>query len=257
MATNAELAELLAFGVPFGTVWPARPPRPLLDKDAREHSLERLREFISLLVFRRTMAKNEAPKGFQIPKERIHVYQPDDPYDIELPAIAFVPGRGFHEEWGLGPPRPIEDTADVFAPGTVLVQQSDYVEIFTIEVLSAKHATRRAIVAGLKQALRATDTSLSTDLSLPSYFDQIARFWLDESTYIDEPESVKNRRRAQMFVELRVAEVFLVDYVTMTSIVDLGGSDASEVFDGNLWLDFGTTPVDTRIIRPECAGDSP
>lgn len=255
--TNEEIANLLAFGVPMGTVWPPRPPRPLNDKDAREQALERLAEFISLLVFRRTMEPNVPPRGFQLPRDRIHVYQPDDLKDVEFPAIAFLPGRGMHVPQGLGPPLPMEDTQDVYGAGTVLVKQSDYVETFTIEVLSAKHAFRRAIVAGLKQALRSTDTTLSTDLSLPGYFDQVARFWLDESTYIDDnPEVVKNRRRAHLFVELTVPEVFLIDYVELRPIVDLGGADASEVYDGNLWLDFGETPFNSGTARSRCSGDS-
>jgi hypothetical protein len=248
---DAAVADLLAFGRPLGTVWPARPPRPLPDKDAREHSLEVLREFISRLVFRRTMEENVEPQGFQVPLDRIHIYQPDDPKEAGFPSIGFLPGRGFHESYGLGPPLPVENTVDVFGPGTVLVRQSDYVELFTIEILSAKHAVRRAIVAGLKTALRANDSSLSTDLKLANYFDQTARFWLDESTYMQEAAAVRNRRRAHLFVELRVAEVFLVDYVNMKLIVDLGGVEATEVYDGNLFLDFG----ETSLVERRCSDD--
>lgn len=255
MPTYDEIAELLAFGKPMGVTWPPRPPRPLPHKDAREYALERLRTFISLLVFRRTMETSRPAQGFRLKEPRIHIYQPDDVHDLTPPAMAFLPGRGFHEPLGLGPPLPIEGTIDKYGQGTVLVWQSDYTELFTIEVFSAKHAIRRAIVAGLKTVLRANETSLSTDLLLPEYFDQVARFWLNESTYLDNPEVVKNRRTAHLFVELVVPEVFLIDYVTLTSIIDLGGPDANEVYDGNVFLDFGETPVDPSILRSRCAED--
>jgi hypothetical protein len=246
------IAELFAFGRPIGEVWPRRPDRPLADKDAREHALEQLRKFISLLVFRRTMEPGAPARGFRVPIDQIHVYQPDDAKLIKLPAIGFLPARGHHEEFGLGPPQPIEETQDVYGPGTVLVYQSDYVELFTVEVFAAKHAIRRGVMAGLKDVLRACDSSAAIGLKLPGYYDRVARFWMPDSQYVQEPEIVKNRRRGQLFIELRVPEVRLVDYVTMRPVVDLGGADASEVYDGNVWLDFGETPVDSRIVRPEC-----
>lgn len=251
----ASLAELFAFSPPYGSVWPPRPSQPLPDKDAREYALERFALFISLLVFRRTMAPGQKARGFRIPRQRVHVYQPDDVEDVAFPAVAFIPGRGYHEEFGLGPAMPIEETADVYAPGTVLVRQSDYVETFTVEVLSAKHAIRRSVIAGLKQVLRSSEERLSTDLVLPDYYDQVAQFSMAESEYIEGPETVKNRRIGHLYVELRVPEVFLTNYVPLVPIVDLGGPDQDNVFDGNVWLDFGETRFGPEVLRPRCEGD--
>lgn len=237
--------ELLAFGtVPLGEVYPPQPPRPLPDKDPREYALERLKEYLARLKFRRTMAAGQQPRGFRVPRERIHLYWPDSPVQVVTPSIAFVPGRGTHDYLGIGAPVICQGSVDVFGPGTVLVYLSDYVETFTVEVAAAKHAVRRAVVAGIKVALRIGDTSTVASFNLPDYYNVVARFSLDESEVADNPDAVKNRRIAQLFVEMRVPEVFLIDYTLLRPVVDLGGLDATRVFDGNVYADLEGTPFD-------------
>lgn len=241
--TEPSPYELLAFGTtPVGTVYPPQPPRPLPDKDPREYALERLKEYLARLRFRRTMATGELPRGFRVPRERIHLFWPDSPVQVRTPSIAFVPGRGTHDYLGLGVPVICSNSADVYGPGTVLVYQSDYVETFTIEVAAAKHAVRRAVMAGIKVALRIGDTSTVVSFNLPDYYNVVARFSLDESEVADNPDAVKNRRIGQLFVEMRVPEVFLVDYTQLQVVVDLGGLDATRVWDGNLFADLDGTP---------------
>lgn len=203
----------LLTGIPFGKVYPPEPPPAgLPDKDAREHALERFADFISLLVFQRTGSIGGKPISFRVPRESVHIFQPDDVKDLTFPCIGILPGRGVHESYGLGPPVMLDDTVDLFGKGTVLVRQSDYTETIVVEVIGAKHAERRAIVAGLKEALRAVDDSYATRMILPDYFDQVAEFSLNDSQYIDDDHAVRNRRRAHLFVDLVVPEVFLVRY---------------------------------------------
>jgi hypothetical protein len=211
-------------------VLPARPLPNLPDRDARDHGLDVLRKYIAALVFRRTNAPGQPPIPFQIPIESIHKDQPDDVTSLNLPAIGFIPGVGRHETFGLGPPKLLESTTGVFGPGTALLHVSDYIERFTIEVWSSKIPERRAIVAGLKVALRASDASSAIYLKSPDYYGMPACVSLLESQYIDDDAAVRNRRRAFLMVELTVCEVAPIN------IVALQPRHEAVVLDGNIEL---------------------
>ncbi len=88
-----------------------------------------------------------------------------------------------------------------------------------LEVVAAKAATRRAIVEGLKQALRSADSSTALNLSLPDYFNQVAQFTLLNTSYIEDQDAVRNRRRAHLTIELYVPEVLLANAVTMKPFI--------------------------------------
>lgn len=239
MSIPIDPSSLLT-GVPFGTVWPPKPPpRGLPDKDAREHALKQFKLFVSLLVFNRPGNINEPPIPFKVPEDSIHIYQPDDVKTAELAGIGILPGRGVHQEYGLGPAVVLEDTVDVFGQGTVLVRESEYTEVFTIEIVAAKHAERTAIAAGLKEVLRYADDSYAIRLRLPGYYNQVASFSLNESMPIDDDHAVRNRRRAHLYVELTVPEVFLVWYRLLQPRIDL------EVEDG------GVIALELLASRPE------
>jgi hypothetical protein len=225
-----DAANLLK-GQAFGDVWPGPPSPPLQHKDARAHALNTLRTFVSLLRFRRT---GETPEGqpicFRVPEEMIHVYQPDDVQNHALrPGIGFLPGRATHEAYGLGPPEVLEDTADKFGDGLVLVRRSDHVETVPVEIVVSKAPERDGVVAGLKEALQLDDRSQSLRLVCSSYFDIVASFRLDESESIDDPSGTDNRRRAHLYVLLQVPEVALVRYRHMLVLPEVdvvrGGID--------------------------------
>lgn len=212
-------AQGLLQGVPFGEVEPPMPLRPLADIDPRTHALERFREYITLLDFSRTGPKDMPAIVYRLPKTSVHIEQPDEPDNLTMPAIAFLPGDGTFETFGLGPPKMLEDTADVYGLGLVLVVKHDLVEDFIIEVWGATRAERRSLVAGLTEALTAIDESYSTRLTLPAYFDQVAEFTLNGVRYIDDPDVIRGRRRAHVKVNLRVPEVQLVAYRPMEAQV--------------------------------------
>jgi len=243
----------LLVGVAAGTVWPPRPPPVLPDKDARDLALERLALYMSCLTFRRTMEKNAPPQKFRIPRERVHVYQPDDVHRLEFPAIGIVHGQGFHEYYGLGPPEFVPGSEGKAGPGTGLLRLSDYVERVTIEVMAHKHSFRRAIVAGLTAALRGSMTSSRIQLHVPGYYGIPASFSLEETMYLDEPDNVRNRRRAHLFVEMRINEVQPVTAVPMQPpIVDFGGGPNDDnIFDGNYYLDLNGTVFGVRRPCPD------
>ena len=211
MPLPPEVQQILANTTsPFGRVWPPRAEEPTPAVDARTHALRRFRQFLSLLRFNRTdQGSHVIP--FQVPIANILIEQPDDPKVLKFPSIAILPGVGQNEPVGLGPPKVIEETADVFGLGTALVLESEYSETLTVEVWASTRAERRALVAGISVALRAVEDSYSTRIKLPEYFDQVAEFWLDETRYIDDPDVVRGRRRAHLMVGLRVPEVYLIN----------------------------------------------
>jgi len=239
---------------PVGATWPERPAPFLPDIGPREGGLRALREYMASLVFRRTMAPGDPPRGFKLPPERIHVFQPDDVVEMKMPSVAFVPiAGGTLDFYGLGPPTIQESSIDVHGPGTALYRIADIVEPFSIEVWSAKHATRRAIIEGLIVALSAFEESQSIRLRMPDYFNELVEFTLDTSTYFEEPDAVRNRRRAQIGSTLRAPILALANYTELRTQVCLGGQDGSHVWDGNVYLDFGVTIFDRdAIVRGSC-----
>lgn len=191
----------------YGNVYPPRPPQPLPTTDPRTAALKVYADFLSTLEFRVPGMKNtnETIK-FQVPRNRIYIEEPDNVDDgASLPRIVFSPGRGKYDYFNLGPARVLEDTVDVWAPGTALISPGDYVETFTLEVWAAKRAERRAIIAGIEATMLDEETSTTLRLILPRYYEFIAEFSLENRELVEEPvESVRNRRRAHLYIELRV-----------------------------------------------------
>jgi hypothetical protein len=203
-------------GPPLG-----QPSLPLPAIDARTHALRVLREWISTLEFRRTGQTGGAPIPFCIPIADILIHQPDHVKDMNFPAIAFLPQRGIYESFGLGPAQIDDITCDQFGLGTALVQIAEYHEQLIIEVWGSKIAERRAIVAGLEVALTSQATSYAITLRMKEYFGRTASFAIAEAQYIDEPDNVRNRRRAHMFVDMTVGVVQLVHANTLRPYVQV------------------------------------
>ncbi len=199
----------------FGDVYPAKEPAPLPSADARDHALRRFREFLAALVFSRKGDRPGEDIAFQVPIESIFVDQPDDPQRLTFPAISIVSARGDHDTYRLGPFDLQDDTLDVYGKGTALLDQGWYEETFTLEVWGNHPADRLALLAGIKAALRVSQRSYALILSLPSYYDQQAQFSLEASQSVDDPSVIQGRRRAQIYIELGVPEVLLVNAVTL------------------------------------------
>lgn len=208
---------------PIGLVFPPRSDAPALpDKGAREIALRRFADFISRLPFMRTM--KGPPQPFCVPRDQIHINQPDSVVGadggVKLPTIAFLTSQADETTDGfLGPSDIIDGTEDLFAPDSALFYLSEHTENLIIEVVSAKPATRRAIVEGLKQVLRSSDDSGALRLSLPDYFNQDATFSLLDSTYVEDQDAVRNRRKAHLTVLLTMSEVMLANAVTLQPLV--------------------------------------
>jgi hypothetical protein len=215
----------LVSGLLHGKVWPDRDERVVLPAlTARAHALRRLQELLTHLVFRRPDAMPGKTRGFALKANRIQVEYPTSEKQILLPSIAFVPARGQHD-YPLGPPEVVEETKDVYGKGTALLHQGDWVELFGVEIIASQPPIREGIKAGLIALFRAHERSSAVRLSLPAYYDRVASFALDESENFDDAEVILGRRRAELYVELQVPEVLLVEATTlkpMAELVELG-----------------------------------
>ncbi len=194
----------------FGDVYPSAAPIPLVEIDAREHALRRFADFISELEFANPESMKEPT--FTIPRANVLTKQPADPTQLKFPSVAFRPMRGTHDNYSNGAPD--DSSFDVFAPGTMILKLGEYVETFSIEVWGAHDAVRTSILAGIVDAMRTGAWSQATLLALPDYFGITARFTLMQSEHIDDPDVVRGRVRAMIYVLLEVPEVKLVHAVT-------------------------------------------
>lgn len=215
----------------FGEVYPERKEHPLPPTTARDFAVKRLREFFSLLIFSRKGVDAEHPISFRVPIDRIYTEQPDNIPDLAYPALGFIPSRGVHNTYALGPPDFVEDSFDAYGPGTALLLQGEYTETFQVETWATHPAERQALQAGVQAALRVSQRSQALTLTLPDYFDRVATFRLDESQNVDDPDLVRNRRRGQLQVVLVVPEVLLVDAVTLRPAVRVQVADAGQSVD--------------------------
>lgn len=197
----------------FGDLYPPREPPPAPAFDAREHALGALADYFSEVVF--TAPKAQKAPTFKVPRRQIHTHQPPDPELLKFPSMAFIPQRGRHDQFRIGPPPDDPASFNVYAPGTVLLQLGEYTELLPIEVWGSNDAERTSLVAGIEGVLRQGEWSSGLLLTLPEYFGRIARFTLEEGEHLDEPDVVRNRIKARVWIRLEVPEVLLVNAVTM------------------------------------------
>lgn len=199
----------------FGRVNPRGKERPLPAYDARTHALTRFRDFLAELEWSRPGNVGEPEITYRIPKEDIYPDQPDDPASMNFPSLAFLPARGMHDQYTLGPSDLIEESFGMYGKNTVLLRQGEYIELFLVEAWGSHVSDRRSILAGIQAVMRMNQRSNALQLSLPNYYGRVASFSLVDSQYIDDPDVVRGRRRGQVAIELRVPEVMLVDAITM------------------------------------------
>jgi len=116
-------------------------------------------------------------------------------------------------------------------------------------VWAAKAATRRSIVEGLLVSLMGWENTQALQLRAPEYFNEVVDFVVDGVTYFDEPDVIRNRRRAHVAITMTAPVVAHVNYVTQKVSICLGGPLASHVYDGNVYLDLGLTLFDRNSIH--------
>jgi len=127
----------------------------------------------------------------------------------------------------------LEESWNVYAPGTVLVLLGEYSEQITVEVWGSHRAERRALLTGIARGLRASSDTYPIRIRLPEHYDRTAEFWLEAGQHIDDPDVVRGRRRGHLFVNMRASEVQLVNVVTMRPYVMLAACGVEVAVDGS------------------------
>lgn len=247
MSLSQRVLDLIV-GQPFGEVSPPRvdPIQPA--HDARTAALKVLKLYLSELTFYRAGDIGGAPIPFQVPPDHIKTEPVDSVDDAQMPAITFVPGDGTSEALGLG--AYLEETSkDVYAPGTAVQWQSEYAETFTIEIVCATRAQRRAVVAGVVRAMSPTEFMYGIRFRMPDYFDQLVVFVINRrSLSRDYGSSMKRRHIAEIQVEMKLTEVSLQNVVEVQPRVDVDVKSPGSAFDPATdaeLLDDGT--IATRV----------
>lgn len=233
MPSFPQAVRGLLSGTPFGELYPPKTGRPFLAIDGRTAALHVLREYVTNLVFYRSGGPMAPPIAFSIKEANFHIEWPDYEVDEVSPSIAIVSSRANYDVIGLVSYIE-EETRDVYGQGTVLQWQAEYVETINLEVMTAKKAERRAILAGLETSFSPTEQYSGLRFRMPEYYDELVCFTLNKREVMDDPDSAKNRRKAQLEMEMRFNIVALVNY-----------QDAKPVIQVNVDANVDTgTPVD-------------
>lgn len=220
----ATLKSLIK-GTVYGTVWPPRPSPKPLPEDGRTIALRTLAQYIAALNCYRVGKKGE-PRTikFNIPEKQFYIEWPDSKQSMVWPCIAVVHDTAPYDPIGLVS-YVEEESFGKFGPGTVVQWQSEYVEPIQLEIWCSTKAERRGILSAFETAMSPTEQMSGVRFRMPGYYDQLVCFTLNSRKLIDEPDSMRGRRRAVLSVQMRFNTVALINAVTMkpvtTSQVDV------------------------------------
>jgi hypothetical protein len=217
------LAAILQ-GDPFGRTFPPKPAPPPLPVDGRTVALRILQQYVCALVFYLPMGAGRPPRPFRMKPENFNIEWPDYVQDAVFPSITVMSGLADYGVIGLTA-YVEEATRDLYGKGTVLQWQAEYTEHIKLEIRASKRAERRAILAALETAFSPTEQMTGVRFKMPDYFNELVCFTLWNRILIDEPDAARNRRKAQVELEMRFNIVALVNYVpfqpTLASNTDI------------------------------------
>ena len=208
----------LVQGTPWGETFPPRSPPPPIAIDGRTAALHVLRDYVCALNFYRYMGAGRMPAKFNVTPDNFYIEWPDSTEDMVTPSIAIVHDRADYDVIGLVSYIE-ENTHDVYAPGTVLQWQAEYVETINLEIWASKQAERRAILAGLEISFSPTEQMSGVRFIMPEYFNELVCFTLMRREIMDEPDSARNRRKAQIELQMRFNIVTLVNVNPLQPVV--------------------------------------
>jgi hypothetical protein len=217
MAFSDALRALIV-GNPFGEVDPPR-PRPMgLSTDGRTAAFRVLRRYISELDFYRSMGPGRSPERFRIAEEAFQIEWPDNEVALLMPSLSVTAAAATYDTIGLN--AYLEpDSLDVWAPGTMLQQQSEYKETFQLQIWASKRSERRSLFAGLESQLTPTEQMYGLRLRMADYYNQTVCFTLQGRMVTDSEESARDRRTGYLEIEMRFNVVSLVNVTDLTTTV--------------------------------------
>lgn len=244
------LTDIL-FGDPWGRVFPKRPPVPAATQevDGRTVALRILRDYVTALVFYLPNAKGLPPIPFQMLPENFHLeWQRGMPDSLKFPSCVVEGSRSDYDAIGLVA-YVEESTRDVYAPGTVLQWQAEYIETINLELWASEEPSLRSMLAGIETAISPTEQMSGLRFRMPDYFNELVCFTLNRRENYGESDASKGRRRAQVELEMRFNIVALVDYVQLqvsTSVETNVDATTGQVFD----LSPGQQPPNSVATAP-------
>lgn len=205
--------------------------------DGRTAALRVLREYITDLTFYRANGRGLPPIPFKVDPKNFHIEWPENVQDMVTPSIVVIQGPNADYAFvGLNS-YVEEDTVDVYAKNTVLQWQSEYTETINLEIWASSKAERRAIIAGLEIALVPTEQMYGIRFRMLDYFSELVCFTLMRRRIIDDADGARNRRKAQLEIEMRHNVVSLVNYVPLRPVfvveVDNDDQGTEVTFDPN------------------------
>lgn len=228
-------------GNPWGDVYPRRDEPYAPTHDGRTAGLRVLRKYLSELTFYRPGAEGCPPIAFKIPEERIFDEWPEDESKLIMPSLAIL-AQGPVPLVAVGLNTNVdEDSADVHAPGTVVVILGEHDEDLSLELWSDSKPERRAVLAGIELALAPLEQMSGIRFRCPDYLGQLVVFAQQSKEYVDDDMAVLARRKGKIVVNMRINVVRLVNVSTLNPIPVLS-VDADEDTGEEVELDDDGSP---------------
>jgi hypothetical protein len=247
MANFPPVLRSALFGTPFGEVFPPKVNPTSLSIDGRTAALRVFKEYITNLYAFLPMQPGAQPKRFQIQPNNFYIEWPDHETDVVMPSAVVGPSRARYDVIGLVS-YVEETTRDRYAPGTVLQWQGEYVEIIQLELWTSSVPERRSLLAAIETALSPTEQMSGLRFKMSEYFNELVCFTLQDRELLDDPMAPKNRRRAQLGIEMRFNIVALVNYNQFVPQFQVN-TDVVQPSGNPVVIDPSTNPQ-ARLINP-------
>lgn len=228
-----------------GTVYPPRPnPFPGPD-DARTAALRSLQAYLCAIDIQRMggfntlTEKREEPETYRIPQASMLIGWPDFEEKLSFPSVVMLSGGKTNNDYPLTPYID-EDSFDVYGKGTVLQVLYEYNEPIILEAWATKKPELRGIMRAF-EAMCMPQGAGAIYMKAQNYFDRTARFMFTASQLQENATSAIGRRVGQIFFDLSINVVRLVNATTLTPVVQV-------IVDTNVETGAVVTDADVDVL---------
>ena len=229
-----------------GAVFPPRANPLPGPTDARTCALEALQAYLSAIPIQRlggmdAVGKREEPSTYSIPLKNMLIGWPDFEERLTFPSIVMLSGGKTNNDYPLTP-YTIEETYDQFCKGTVLQVLYEYNEPIILEIWATKKPELRGIMRAIEAACMPEEGAGSVYMTTKHYFERTARFMFKESQLQENANSAIGRRVGQIFLDMSINVVRLVNANTMIPVTQV-------IVDVNVETDQVVTDADVDGIN--------
>ena len=179
--------------------------------DPRNAAAETLAAYLRQAVF-----LIPGPPDTQFLLNEVRTEWPEDFEQLNQPAAAITTQTELLDPHNLAP-SPLEDTRDVFCPGTILWKTDELALRFQVDFWCTSKPERTAIAAALPALFSPTETRAGILLQgSPDYYDLPVRYTLVQSARVDTSATTFTRdREVRAFVRAEIDVVHLRKYVEL------------------------------------------